>query len=156
QSLPVAVRELYERALAPGGGLLPRTLLARGAIDPEGGGRRQVKETLEQARLGTVRHLALGEYGINHFDETVLVFGEVLSRELERRAMAESPATARVRSLGVDLLSDLSLLLERLARDKVRFTQAGAIYRAAARKIEDELILSTKGDFQPERLFQFL
>jgi XPB/Ssl2-like helicase family protein len=150
------VRDLFERAQAPGGGLLPRMLVARGTLDPGASGRRQVKEGLEAARLGTVRHLELGEYGINHFDETLIVFEEVLSAELERRASATPPAQTHVRSLGVDLLSDLSLVLERLTRDNVRFTQSGQIYRAAAKKIEDELILGAKGEFDAEKLFAWL
>ncbi len=150
------VRELYERALSPGGGLLPRTLLPQGTLDPSSTSRRRVKDALEQARLGTVRHLALGEYGINAFDESLVVFEEVLGAELDGRATAAPPPAARVRSLGVDLLSDLALLLDRLTREKVRFTQTGQVYRAAARKIEEELILCGKGDFPAERLFQFL
>jgi hypothetical protein len=131
-------------------------LVARGTLDPGASGRRQVKEGLEAARLGTVRHLELGEYGINHFDETLIVFEEVLSAELERRAGAAPPPQTHVRSLGVDLLSDLSLILERLTRDNVRFTQGGQIYRAAAKKIEDELILGAKGEFDAEKLFAWL
>jgi hypothetical protein len=156
ESLPPAVRELFDRALAPGGGLLPRALLARGTLDPGAPARRQAKEALEQARLGTVRHLVLGEYGINHFDETVVIFEEVLLAHLERRSTPTPEPALRVRSLGVDLLSDLSLLLERLTRERVRLTQSGQVYRAAARKIEDELILGAKGDFDRERLFSFL
>jgi DNA-binding MarR family transcriptional regulator len=160
-SLTPEVRDLFERAQAPGGGLLPRMLVARGTLDPGAAIRRQVKESLEAARLGTVRHLELGEYGINHFDETLIVFEEVLSAELERRAgaappVATTPTPTHVRSLGVDLLSDLSLILERLTRENVRFTQSGQIYRAAAKKIEDELILGTKGEFDAERLFAWL
>src|SRR5262249_34513091 len=155
-ALPEDVRELFERALAPGGGVLPRALVARGTLDPGAAARRQLKEALEAARLGTVRHLALGEFGINHFDETLIVFEEVLDAELERRATAQPAPPARVRSLGVDLLSDLSLLLERLTRDKVRFTQGGQVYRAAAKKIEDELILCAKGEFDAEKLFGWL
>jgi DNA-directed RNA polymerase subunit F len=156
ESLPADVRDLYDRALLPGGGLLPRALLTRGTLDPGAAQRRTVKETLEHAKLGTVRHLALGEYGINHFDETVVLFEEVLAVELQRRATTTVAPPACVRSLGVDLLSDLSLLLERLTRDKVRFTQTGQVYRAAAKKIEEELILCAKDDLQGERLFQFL
>lgn len=156
ERLAAEVRELYERALLPGGGLLPRALVGRAVLDPSGGKRREVKEALEAERLGTVRHLALGEYGINHFDETIVLFEEILAAELERRAAAHPAAPARVRTLGVDLLSDLSLLMERLTRDKVRYTQGGQIYRAAAKKIEDELILGSKGDFPAEKLFNFL
>ena len=155
-ALPEDVRDLLERALAPGGGVLPRALVARGTLDPGAAARRQLKEALEGARLGTVRHLALGEFGINHFDETLIVFEEVLDAELERRATAQPAPPARVRSLGVDLLSDLSLLLERLTREKVRFTQSGQVYRAAAKKIEDELILCAKGEFDAEKLFGWL
>jgi len=155
-ALPEDVRDLLERALAPGGGVLPRALVARGTLDPGAAARRQLKEALEGARLGTVRHLALGEFGINHFDETLIVFEEVLDAELERRATAQPAPPARVRSLGVDLLSDLSLLLERLTRDKIRFTQGGQVYRAAAKKIEDELILCAKGEFDAEKLFGWL
>lgn len=156
-TLPDDVRELWERALLPGGGVLPRALVGRGLLDPSAPSRRHVKEALESACLGTVRHLALGEYGINHFDETIVLFEEVLAAELERRASAQPPPTARVRSLGVDLLSDLSLLMERLTREKVRYTQGGQIYRAAAKKIEDELILCSKGgELSPEALFNFL
>jgi hypothetical protein len=155
-ALPDEVRELFERALAPGGGVLPRALVARGTLDPGAAARRQLKEALEVARLGTVRHLALGEFGINHFDETLIVFEEVLDAELEQRSSAQPATPSRIRSLGVDLLSDLSLLLERLTRDKVRFTQGGQVYRAAAKKIEDELILCAKGEFDAEKLFNWL
>ena len=156
ESLAPEIRGFYDRALVPAGGLLPRALVARGTLDPGAATRRQVKEALEQARLGTVRHLMLGEYGINHFDETIVIFEEVLCAELERRATPARPPSERVRSLGVDLLSDLSLLLDRLTREKVRFTQSGQVYRAAARKIEEELILCAKRDFPAERLFGFL
>jgi hypothetical protein len=156
-ALPDGVRELWERALLPGAGVLPRALCERGLLDPSAPSRRHVKEALESARLGTIRHLALGEYGINHFDETIVLFEEVLSAELERRAAAEPPQASTARSLGVDLLSDLALLMERLTRDKVRLTQGGQIYRAAAKKIEDELILASKGGLlSPEALFNFL
>ncbi len=155
--LPDDVRELWERALVPGGGLLSRAIVGRGVLDPSAPSRRHVKEALESARLGTVRHLALGEYGINHFDETIVLFEEILAVELERRATPQAPPAATTRSLGVDLLSDLSLLMERLTRDKVRYTQGGQIYRAAARKIECELILCSKGsETASEALFNFL
>ncbi|MBM4016021.1 MAG: hypothetical protein FJ293_13790, partial [Planctomycetes bacterium] len=156
-ALPADVRGLWERALLPGAGVLPRALCDRGLLDPSAPSRRHVKETLETALLGTVRHLALGEYGINHFDETIVLFEEALAAELDGRAAPEPPAATTPRSLGVDLLSDLALLMERLTRDKVRLTQGGQIYRAAARKIEDELILGRKsGLLSPEALFNFL
>ncbi len=155
-ALPEEARDLYERTLSPGGGVLSRALAGRELLDPSGVQRRHLKEALEAQQLGTVRHLALGEYGINHFDETIVLFEEVLVAELDARSRVTPPPESRVRSLGVDLLSDLSLLLERLTRDKVKYTQGGQIYRAAAKKIEDELILCSKGDFDAEKFFNFL
>jgi hypothetical protein len=154
--VPLPIRELYDRALDCGGGLLPRSVLLRDRGSGEELPRRLVKESLEKARLGTVRHLALGEYGINHFEDTVILFDEVLRAELGRRVPDPAEASLVVRALGVDLLSDLSQFLGRLSREKVRLTQSGSVYRTAARKIEEQLILAAKRDSSREGLFQFV
>ena len=118
-------------------------------------GRSEIKDALERNRLGTVRHLALGEYGINHFDDMVIVFEEVLRAELQRRHPEPAPGD-EVRSLGVDLLSDLAEFLGRLSSEKVRLTQNGTVYRTVARKIESELILGATGELTAEELLEFL
>ena len=48
---------------------------------------RRWKRTLERECLGTIRHLSLGEYGINHFDDTLIVF---TSETLLDRRLLES------------------------------------------------------------------
>ena len=149
------VRPIFEAALEGGGGLLSRSVVSRNGMDADFS-RRMVKEHLERERLGTVRHLALGEYGINHFDDMVIVFEEVLQAELETRRPQPEEHGQRIRSLGVDLLSDLAEFLNRLSREKVRLTQSGSVYRTAARKIEEELILGSKGDFEAASILQFL
>lgn len=158
EELEASVRCVFDRALTQGYGLLPRAVLQRRAEGEEAieFPRRDIKEKLEGAFLGTVRHLALGEYGINHFDDVVIVFEEVLRAHLECTNPATLHPGATPRSLGVDLFSDLSHLLQRLSREQVRLTQAGSVYRTAARKIEEQLILASKGHFEAKRLFRFL
>ncbi len=153
-ALPEDQQEVYDWALETGYGLLPRALWIR-HHESETFPRQELKEALENARVGTVRHLALGEYGINHFDDTVILFEEIVRAEMDARAF-EGASDLTVRSLGVDFLSDLSQFLGRLSREKVRLTQAGTVYRTAARKIEEELILVSKSEFSGENLFQFL
>ncbi len=155
QSLPSPVREIFDKAVSQGG-LLSRSTFARQPDCDALFDQRTLKLELEKRFLGTVRHLALGEYGINHFDETVVLFDEILHALLQRPAPPLKGGALHERSLGVDLLSDLSHLLGRMAHENVRLTQSGQVYRTAARKIEEELILASKGVLEPDRLFEFV
>jgi hypothetical protein len=118
--------------------------------------RRRFKKALEGALLGTVRHLALGEYGINHFDDTIVLFDETIEAV---RAHVLPPVDAdvtEVRTCGVDLVSDISNFLSFVAHNRIRLTLNGQIYRTVTKKVAEEFILARKSEFAGFDPFQYV
>lgn len=118
--------------------------------------RRRFKRGFEESFLGTVRHLSLGEFGINHFDDTLVIFGEVI--EVWRRQFGPDPgkAVTDVHTCGVDLVSDISNFLSFVAHNRVRLTLNGQIYRTVTKKLSEQFILAKKAEFAGLDSFQYI
>lgn len=117
--------------------------------------RKELQDTLERNLLGTVRHVSLGEYGIHQFDEAIVVYAEVL-QPLRELLAPEPPTVDFERSLGVDLISDISAFLSYVEHNPIKLTLSGKVYRTAVRKLEDGFILNRTSDFSGGWLFQYL
>src|SRR5262249_40580461 len=88
------------------GGVASRSVLEKSHRGLGRWNRKALQEALESQLLGTVRHVALGEYGIHQFDEVVVVFAELV--DAARAALQkDSPRLDKIQSLGVDLSSDI-------------------------------------------------
>jgi hypothetical protein len=117
--------------------------------------RKQLQEALESNLLGTVRHVSLGEYGVHQFDEVVVLFAELVASV--RQALAgDAPRLQSTRSLGVDLISDISAFLSFVEHNPIRLTLSGKVYRTAVRKLEEAFILARSSGFDGPWLFQYL
>ncbi len=138
------------------GGFCPKALYERVRNGAPRWDRRRFKKSLESWGLGTVRHLALGEYGINHFDDTVVVFDEVIAAWRDHVAKDPSQSIADVKTCGVDLISDIASFLSFVAHSRVRLTLNGQIYRTVTKKLEDNLILPKKPEFAGFDAFQYI
>lgn len=153
--LPEPLRALFECAVTKYGGFLPKSQHDRQKHLPRWD-RRSVKEAFEKAYLGTVRHFVLGEYGINHFDDTLVIFGEIVEAVLGDRTPPSEGAIDSVKSLGVDLVSDISSYLSLVGHDRIRLTLNGQIHRSAVKKLADDFILGRKAEFDGEEIFQYV
>lgn len=118
--------------------------------------RRRLKAAIENQLLGTVRHLALGEYGINHFDETLVLFDEVVAAHRRHLGPDAAGSADDVRTCGVDLISDISNFLSFVAHSRVRLTLNGQIYRTVAKKLAEQLILGQKPELCALDPFQYI
>ena len=147
--------ELLSLVVQSYGGVASRAVLERGHKGLGRWNRKALQEALESQLLGTVRHVALGEYGIHQFDEVVVVFAELVDGA--RRALrAEPPRLDDVHSLGVDLISDTSAFLSFVEHNPIRLTLSGKVYRTAVRKLEESFILARSGAFPGPWLFEYL
>jgi Helicase conserved C-terminal domain len=150
------LQEALRIAVVEGGSFVSKTLYDRMRGSAPRWDRRRFKRSLEGSFLGTIRHLALGEFGINHFDDTLIVFEEVAT--IARRILGgPSPADVTdVRTCGVDLVSDISNFLSYVAHTKIRLTLGGQIYRTVTKKVADEFILARKAEFAGFDSFQYI
>jgi len=139
--LPEGLTALVEKAIMQFGGLLPRELFERMDHDlPHWNGRRWGR-LLEESLIGTVERLDLSRYGVNHSDETLLVFNEVALAWLRRVAAPGDPdAPHDAASLGVDLASNISRFIGFILDHDVRFTVRGEIFKTTEKRILRELI----------------
>ena len=147
-------RRVIERAICEFGGVLPASFYDRVKGKLPAWNYRKWKDCLERNLLGTVRHLSLGEYGINHFDDTLVVFHEVVSAYMTHINRVETGRFTDVKSLGVDLISDISSFLSFVNHNKIRLTLNGTIYKTAIKKVMDTFILAKKEEFDEDDIFQ--
>lgn len=152
-----ALRAVVRLAITEYGGVMPRALYdkIRGKTYPPWD-RLRWKPLLEDHFLGTTRHLSLGEYGINHFDDTLVVYRELVDTYLESQGGACNQELDEIRTLGVDLISDISSFLSFINHNKIRLTLNGSIYKTAVKKIEEDFILSRKEEFEENNIFDFI
>jgi hypothetical protein len=139
--LPVGFAGLVEKAVMQFGGILHRDLFERMDHElPHWNGRRWGK-ILEESLIGTVEQLDLARYGLNHADETLIVFNEVALAWLRRVAAPGDPdAPHDEASLGVDLVSNISRFVGFIIDHDVRFTVRGEIFKTTEKRILRELI----------------
>ncbi len=141
ERLPDDVRPLVEKCVLQFGGLLPRALFER-LEEPTGpwNGARW-KQVLEESLVGTVEKLELSRYGIQHADETLVVFNEIALAWLRRVAVPGDPdAPDSEHGLGVDLVSNISRFMGFLIEHHVRFTVRGEIFKTTEKRILQDLI----------------
>jgi len=152
-----ALRGVVRMAITEYGGVMPRGTYekVRGKSFPPWD-RLRWKSTLEDNFLGTTRHLSLGEYGVNHFDETLVVYRELVDSYLGSADGTRSEPLDEIRTLGVDLISDISSFLSFINHNKIRLTLNGSIYKTAVKKIEEDFILSKKEEFEENNIFDFV
>jgi len=141
ERLPEDLRPLVDKCIVQFGGLLPRALFERlEAEQPVWNGARW-KSALEESLIGTVERLELTRYGLQHSDETLLVFNEVALAWLRRVAVPGDPDRPHEEhSLGVDLVSNISRFMGYLLEHNVRFTVRGEIFKTTEKRIQEELI----------------
>jgi len=148
-------QELIRLVVTAYGGIASRTVLEKNHKGIGRWNRKSLQEVLETNLLGTVRHVSLGEYGIHQFDEVVVVFGELVDAARD----CLTPEATRpdvLRSLGVDLISDISAFLSYVEHNPIRLTLSGKVYRTAVRKLEESFILTHRSGFSGQWLFQYL
>ena len=147
--------ELVSVVVQAYGGVASRSVLEKAHKGLGRWNRKVLQEALESNLIGTVRHVSLGEYGIHQFDEVVVVFEELV--DAARAALDPSPPRiTAVRSLGVDLISDISAFLSFVEHNPIRLTLSGKVYRTAVRKLEESFILARSSGFSGPWLFQYL
>lgn len=140
ERLPDGLRQLVLKTIVEFGGILPKSLFDRmeSAIPWDG---RRWGHVLEEALVGTVERLELGRYGIQHADETLLVFNEVALAWLRRVAVPGDPDRPHEESgHGVDLASNMSRFIAFIIEHDVRFTVRGEIFKTTERRIQEDLI----------------
>jgi len=152
-----ALKGVVHLAITEYGGVMPRTLYdkVRGKKQPPWD-RLRWKTLLEDHLLGTTRHLSLGEYGINHFDETLVIYRELVDSYLGGLGDDRNQSLDEIRTLGVDLISDISSFMSFINHNKIRLTLNGSIYKTAVKKIEEDFILSRKEEFEENNIFDFI
>jgi len=140
ERLPDGLRQLIEKTIVEFGGILPKNLFDRMDWTLAWDGRRW-GHALEESLVGTVERMELGRYGIQHNDETLVVFNEVALAWLRRVAVPGDPDRPfDESSLGVDLASNLSRFIAYVVEHDVRFTVRGEIFKTTERRIQEELL----------------
>jgi hypothetical protein len=152
----VDLKRVLIMAITEFGGVLPMSIYdkIKGKMPPWS--HRPWKKALEKNLLGTVRHLSLGEYGINHFDDTLVVFHEVVDRYMTGLTWIDPGDFSEIKSLGVDLISDISSFLSFVSHNRIRLTLGGSIYRTAIKKVMDSFILKDKVEFEEDDIFNYI
>ncbi|MBL8858550.1 MAG: helicase-associated domain-containing protein [Planctomycetes bacterium] len=140
ERLPDGLRQLVEKTIVEFGGILPKSLFDRMDSPIPWDGRRW-GHALEELMIGTVERLELGRYGIQHADETLLIFNEVALAWLRRVAVPGDPDRPHEEAgLGVDLASNMTRFIAFIIEHDVRFTVRGEIFKTTERRIQEDLI----------------
>jgi len=147
---------VVKKAVIEFGGILPGTIYKRIRKNLPPWDHRNWKKKLEQNMIGTVRHISLGEYGINQFDDTLVIFHEVVDTYMTEMSRIEMSAFTDIKTLGVDLVSDISSFLSFVSHNKIRLTLNGSIYRTAVKKVLESFILTNKLEFEDQDIFQYI
>lgn len=128
------------KALAEFGGVLPKSVFERLAMESGAWAAPEWKRELENLFLGTVRELALAPYGIHASEETLLIFHEVVLAKLKSLSEERPLEVAREVEMGVDLVSDLARFLAFLQEDQVRFTVHGELFKTSEKRLVDQFV----------------
>ena len=157
ERLPEGLRELVGKAILQFGGILPKKLFERMETDlPHWNGRRWGK-ILEESLVGTVERLDMTRYGIQHNDETLLVFNEVALAWLKRVAVPGDPDRPHDEAgLGVDLVSNISRFIAYIMENNVRFTVRGEIFKTTEKRILQDLIPNPGRELERSEVLEFI
>ena len=147
---------LVGKTIAEFGGILPKGLFERLETGLGWDGRRW-RGLLEESLLGTVERVELGRYGIQHNDETLIVFNEVALAWLRRVAVPGDPDRPHEESeRGVDLASNLTRFIGFILDHDVRFTVRGEIFKTTEKRIQEELIPNPGRELSREAVLGFI
>ena len=157
ERLPEGLRRLVEKAMLEFGGVLPRGLFHRMNTElPHWNGRRWGK-ILEESLVGSVERLELARYGIQHADDTLIVFNEVTLAWLKRVAVPGDPdAPDEEAGVGVDLVSNISRFLAFIIDNSVRFTVRGEIFKTTEKRILSELFPNSDREVEGREVLGFI
>lgn len=157
ERLPDGLRELVEQAILEFGGLLSRQLFEKLGTELRNWNASRWRQLLEQSLVGTVTHLNLKPCGIQHDDETLVVFTEVSLAWLRRVAVPGDPDRPHEElSIGIDLFTNLSRFLSYIQENDVRFTVKGEIFKTTEKKILQHLIPNPGRELSREEVLDFI
>lgn len=114
------------------------------------------RRALRDALVGHVSSLSLGEYGIRLAEETLVLYGAEADALLRTLPPREEARLDVWKTLGVDVLSDLTTVFYAVQNNRLRVTQAGEIYRSSVKRLVGSLLSNNKGDFEEGEVFRFL
>ena len=151
------LQSLLRKAVLEFGGILPRKLFEQMEAGYGPWQAKAWREVLEGSLIGTVKRIDLGRYGINHNDETLVVFNEVALAWLKRIAVPGDPDRPHEElSLGVDLVTNLARFLAYFFENDVRFTVKGEIFKTTERRIVAHLIPNPGRELAREKVLAWL
>jgi hypothetical protein len=157
ERLPDGVRGLVEKVILEYGGILPRQQYERMGSDVAQWSGPRWRPVLEQSLVGTVRKVDLLRYGIQHQDETLVVFNEVALAWLRRVAIPGDPDRPHEElCLGIDLASNIARFLAYLDENDVRYTVRGEIFKTTERRILQRLIANPGRELSREDVLSFI
>ncbi len=157
EHLEPGLRQLVEKAIMEFGGILPRALFEQMESAFPEWDCKGWRADLEKALVGTVRRLDLTRYGINHREESVIIFNEVALSWLKRVAVPGDPdRPAEELSLSVDLVTNLSRFLAYIDENDVRFTVKGEIFKTTERRILQHLIPNPGRELKREEVLTWI
>ncbi len=151
-----ALRDGLRRAAIERGGLILRDELDQVCDTAHAYDTAGLRAILEDAAVGTVTTLALGDFGIELGGETIVLFTSVCDLLLDEHRAEGTPEHDRVDAARVDLLTDLQQFLTLVATTPLRVTQGRTIYRAAQHRILDSFIFREDELMDRETMFGVL
>jgi hypothetical protein len=156
ERLPPELKSVVEKAVLEFGGILTKSLYERMDTAIPWGGRRW-GHALEESLVGTVERLELTHFGIQHQDETLLIFNEVALAWLRRVAVPGDPDQPHDEaSLGVNLVSNITRFLGFLIDHNVRFTVRGEIFKTTEKRLQEELIPNPGRELSRNEVLEFI
>jgi hypothetical protein len=156
ERLAPELRAIVEKAILEFGGILTKSLYERMDTPVPWGGRRW-GHVLEESLVGTVERLDLTHFGIQHNDETLLIFNEVALAWLRRVAVPGDPDQPHDEaSLGVNLVSNITRFLGFLIDHHVRFTVRGEIFKTTEKRLQEELIPNPGRELSRNEVLEFI
>jgi hypothetical protein len=157
ERLPEGLRQLVEQTVLEFGGILSRQLFEKLGTELRHWNAPRWRQILEQSLVGTVMPLDLVNYGIQHNDETVVVFTEVALAWLKRVAVPSDPDRPHEElSIGIDLFTNVSRFLAFLQENDVRYTVRGEIFKTTEKKILQHLIPNPGRELSREQVLEFI
>ena len=157
ERLPEGLRDLVGKTVLEFGGLLPRRFFERMETELPHWNQRRWAKILEESLVGTTSRLELEGYGIQHDDDTLVVFNEVTLAWFKRVAVPSDPdAPHDEATLGVDLVANISRFLAYIIDHSVRFTVKGEIFKTTEKRILTELIPNPGRELERGEVLQFI
>ena len=157
ERLPEGLRDLVGKTVLEFGGMLPRRFFERMETDLPHWNQRRWAKILEESLVGTTARLELERYGIQHEDDTLIVFNEVTLAWFKRVAVPSDPdAPHDEAALGVDLMANISRFLAYIIDHAVRFTVKGEIFKTTEKRILTELIPNPGRELERGEVLQFI